>query len=70
MGQGRKWCKDDDVFFEGGYIDVILDVDIIMDKKVLYEIDRDIYLKPDRKRPSGTHASTGWDSRNQFESFW
>lgn len=47
---------------------VLLDVYIIMDKKAFYKIDWGKYLKPDRKRPSGTHASTGWDSRNQFES--
>lgn len=39
-----------------------------MDEKELYAIDWENYLKPDRKRQSGTHASVGWDSRNQFES--
>lgn len=39
-----------------------------MGEKVLYAIDWEKYLKPDRKRQSGTHASVGWDSRNQFES--
>lgn len=38
------------------------------DKKELYAIDWDKYLKPDRQRQSGTHAEAGWDSRNQFES--
>lgn len=37
-------------------------------KKELYPIDWDKYLKPDRQRPSGTHAQEGWDCRNQFES--
>lgn len=39
-----------------------------MNKKELYVIDWDKYLKPERQRPSGTHAQAGWDSRNQFES--
>lgn len=39
-----------------------------MKKKSIFVIDWDNYLKPDRKRPSGTHASIEWDSRNQFES--
>ena len=39
-----------------------------MDKKTIFAIDWEKYLQPDRKRPSGTHASVEWDSRNQFES--
>ena len=39
-----------------------------MDKKTLYPIDWDKYLKPERQRKSGTHASIGEDYRNQFES--
>ena len=39
-----------------------------MDKKALYPIDWEKYLKPERKRASGTHASVEWDTRNQFES--
>lgn len=38
------------------------------DKKDLYPIDWDKYLKPNRQRSSGTHAQEGWDCRNQFES--
>lgn len=39
-----------------------------MDKKDLYPIDWEKYLKPERRRRSETQASIGWDSRNQFES--
>lgn len=39
-----------------------------MEKKELYPINWDKYLKPHRKRPSGTHVSEERDSRNQFES--
>ncbi|MCR5579649.1 MAG: hypothetical protein K6F74_10680 [Prevotella sp.] len=39
-----------------------------MEEKELYAINWDNYLKPDMKRQSGTLASVGWDSRNQFES--
>ncbi len=34
----------------------------------MYKIDWELYLQPERQRPSSTHASIGWDSRNQFES--
>lgn len=39
-----------------------------MDRNDLYRMDWDKYLKPDRKRPSGSHASIDWDCRNPFES--
>lgn len=39
-----------------------------MGEKELYVIDWEKYLKPERKRQSGSKASIGWDSRNQFES--
>lgn len=39
-----------------------------MDKKDFYPIDWEKYLKPERRRHSGTHATIEWDSRNQFES--
>lgn len=39
-----------------------------MNKKTIFAIDWEKYLQPNRKRPSGTHASVEWDSRNQFES--
>lgn len=39
-----------------------------MDKKDLYALDWDNYLKADRRRPSGTQAQQGRDCRNQFES--
>lgn len=39
-----------------------------MEGKEFYPIDWEKYLKPERKRQSGTQASVGWDSRNQFES--
>ena len=39
-----------------------------MNKKTIFAIDWEKYLQPNRKRPSGTHASIEWDSRNQFES--
>ena len=39
-----------------------------MGTKKLYTIDWDKYLKPERQRKSGTHASVEWDKRNQFES--
>lgn len=31
-----------------------------MEEKELYAINWDDYLKPDRKRQSGTQASVGW----------
>lgn len=34
----------------------------------MYAIDWEKYLRPDRKRQSGSKASVDWDSRNQFES--
>ena len=39
-----------------------------MDEKDVFAIDWDKYLKPDRKRLSGSHASVDWDTRNPFES--
>lgn len=39
-----------------------------MDGKELYPINWEKYLRPERKRQSGTQASVGLDSRNQFES--
>lgn len=39
-----------------------------MDEKTVFAIDWDKYLKPDRKRHSGSHASVDWDTRNPFES--
>ena len=39
-----------------------------MDKKLLYPIDWEKYLKPERQRKSGTHATIDWDYRNPFES--
>lgn len=39
-----------------------------MGNSKLYSINWDLYLNPVRKRQSGTHASVGWDKRNQFES--
>ena len=39
-----------------------------MANKELYIIDWEKYLKPDRKRISGSKAAVGWDSRNPFES--
>ncbi len=39
-----------------------------MEKRELFPIDWDKYLKPERQRQSGTHAGTGWDTRNDFES--
>ena len=39
-----------------------------MDKNSLYPIDWEKYLQPERQRKSGTHASCGHDTRNQFES--
>lgn len=39
-----------------------------MEEDKLYKIDWELYLQPKRWRPSGTHATKEWDSRNQFES--
>lgn len=39
-----------------------------MEEKILYKIDWEQYLQPKRQRESGTQATIGWDSRNQFES--
>ena len=39
-----------------------------MEEKELFPIDWEKYLQPRRYRVSGTYASIGWDSRNQFES--
>lgn len=39
-----------------------------MKEKKLYNIDWEQYLQPERQRGSGTQATIGWDSRNQFES--
>lgn len=39
-----------------------------MNKKGLYKINWDYYLKAERQRPSGSHAQEGWDCRNPFES--
>lgn len=39
-----------------------------MDEKVLYPIDWEKYLSPERLRKTGSHASVDWDLRNPFES--
>lgn len=39
-----------------------------MEAQKVYAIDWEKYLQPERQRESGTHASIGRDTRNQFES--